>query len=285
MIDNDLLISGKLGKIDLNREHKEISLYTYWCRVALRKFETPNLKAHCHSFWEFHACLCGESVLEIDGRELILTVGKFLFIPPQKKHTIKYESDDFSKFIWGFSVADQTASCKLSEHYGNISPEETDSEVMNYISSILRFADSGGFGFYGMIKNNLYGIFVHLSRGILTEESSSFYDKTNHSEMKAITQYIRNNIASNLGIDDVSAQFLLSKKKIEQMCLKEYGMTFSALKRSLQTERIRELLANTDHSLDEISELTGFADRYSLGKFFKKHEGVPPAQFRASLKK
>lgn len=284
-MDNDLLLSKKLGKIDLNRDVETLSLYTYWCRVALRKFETPNLKEHCHSFWEFHACLCGESVLEVDGVEHTLTVGNFLFIPPQKKHTIKYESDDFSKFIWGFSVGDQAVSDKLAVHYDKVSPVETDSEITNSISSILRFADSGGFGFYSMIKNNLYGIFVQLSRNILTDENTENYDKTYHAEMEAIAQYISNNIASNVGIEDVSAQFLLSKKKIEQMCSKEYGMTFSALKRSLQTERIRELLANTECSLDKIAELTGFSDRYSLGKFFKKHEGVPPAQFRTSLKK
>jgi AraC-like DNA-binding protein len=57
-------------------------------------------------------------------------------------------------------------------------------------------------------------------------------------------------------------------------------MTVSALRRSLQFEEIKRLLHDTDLTFDEIAELCGFADRYTMGKFFRKYEGVPPGEFR-----
>ena len=52
-----------------------------------------------------------------------------------------------------------------------------------------------------------------------------------------------------------------------------------------QAERIRELLEDTELSMDQIAAMTGFADRYSMGKFFKKHEGTPPGNYRKALNK
>lgn len=42
----------------------------------------------------------------------------------------------------------------------------------------------------------------------------------------------------------------------------------------------REMLATTDTGIKEITDILGFNDQSSFGKFFKKHAGVSPTQFR-----
>lgn len=56
-----------------------------------------------------------------------------------------------------------------------------------------------------------------------------------------------------------------------------------ALRESLQMEKIRALLSETDMSLAAIAAEVGFADAFSLGRFFKRHEGLPPAAYRRAL--
>jgi AraC family transcriptional regulator of arabinose operon len=53
--------------------------------------------------------------------------------------------------------------------------------------------------------------------------------------------------------------------------------------RFLSQVRVREaarLLANTDYSLDEIAEQTGFPDRYYMSRVFKRILEDSPAHFR-----
>ncbi|MHB1309287.1 MAG: helix-turn-helix domain-containing protein [Limisphaerales bacterium] len=53
--------------------------------------------------------------------------------------------------------------------------------------------------------------------------------------------------------------------------------------RFLSQVRVREaanMLANTDRTLDEIAEVTGFPDRYYLSRVFKRLIGDSPARFR-----
>lgn len=69
------------------------------------------------------------------------------------------------------------------------------------------------------------------------------------------------------------------------MCKKEYNTTFSRMKRELQLEVIRELLQETNYSMEEIADITGFSDRYSMGKFFKKLEGSTPGEYRRGIRK
>ena len=49
------------------------------------------------------------------------------------------------------------------------------------------------------------------------------------------------------------------------------------------TEGVKRLLSEDENSLDEIAQRCGFSDGYSMSKFFKKHEGLPPGKYRKSL--
>ena len=60
-------------------------------------------------------------------------------------------------------------------------------------------------------------------------------------------------------------------------------MTVNQLKHNLQLEQIRQLLAETDSSLEEIAQASGFSDKYSMSKFFHKHEGMPPGKYRKAI--
>ena len=69
------------------------------------------------------------------------------------------------------------------------------------------------------------------------------------------------------------------------MLKKEYRKTFSQIKREMRAEVISELLRETDYTMEEIADATGFSDRYSMGKFFKKIEGETPGKYRRGTRK
>ena len=49
-------------------------------------------------------------------------------------------------------------------------------------------------------------------------------------------------------------------------------------------EKAKQLLEETEESLEKISELLGYSDAYAFGKAFKRYEGLSPIKFRNSIK-
>ena len=64
-----------------------------------------------------------------------------------------------------------------------------------------------------------------------------------------------------------------------------FKKTFGEIKRRVKVEAITSLLGETELTMEEIAEATGFADRYSMGKFFKKNAGATPGAYRKGVKK
>ena len=169
--------------------------------------------------------------------------------------------------------------------FGTPSIEDAPLQILSAIDSILENTEQRQYGFHSLIKSQLFSIFLSFVRRAGFQAQNQEYQKTHSEEMAQITEYIQGNLSEGLCAEDISAAFFMGKGHIERLCKSEYGMTFSELKRKLQTENIRTFLQETDLSMDEIAHRTGFSDRYSMGKFFKKAEGMPPVQYRKSFRK
>ena len=279
------MISGNLGKLDFNRSFNKVNLYTYWCRVAYAEFEKWTYKEHAHSFRELHLCIGGSARIVADGIEYTLTENTFLFLNPQTRHAFLSATEDYSEFVWGFCIeGNRELEEIISNKYKNTSVMNADSKVIHSISRILDNIEDVEFGYYDVIRNEIYHIFLILARkaGV---ENRYIYNKTQNKEISLIRKYIKENLPANTSLEDASLLFGISKRSIENMCRKEYNITFSQLKRDVRAEVIRQLLHDTDYTMEEIAEITGFCDRYSMGKFFKSIEGQSPVNYRKGTRK
>ncbi|GIX30179.1 MAG: hypothetical protein KatS3mg124_0651 [Porticoccaceae bacterium] len=65
-----------------------------------------------------------------------------------------------------------------------------------------------------------------------------------------------------------------------QKRLARAGRTYSDLVQSCRIRLARQLLAWTDHSLDEVAFRLGYAEQTSFGRAFKRHTGLTPREYR-----
>ena len=283
MDEKALLASRKLSALNLNVREEEIPLKHYWCRVAFQQVDRANMKPHRHSFFELHMCLEGTCDIAVDDVCLHLTPKMFLLLPPQKKHTILRQSEGFSKFVWGFAVREETISGELAAccEEGQLYPAED--RFLNGLQVILENSTGNEFEYHSVIKGQLYYLFVLLMRQMTGMKSMARFQKNTSMQFAEIRKYLSDNLPTNLSATDIAEQFYLSRKQLTRICSQESNMTITELKHSLQLERIRQMLAETDASLDEIAQAAGFADKYSMSKFFHKHEGMPPIKYRKSI--
>ena len=65
----------------------------------------------------------------------------------------------------------------------------------------------------------------------------------------------------------------------------EYGITVGNFIKRTQMEKAKQLIEETNISIDEIAEKVGYSDRFAFSKAFLSYEGMSPSKFRSSLKK
>ena len=122
---------------------------------------------------------------------------------------------------------------------------------------------------HSCIQSLLYNQLIHLRNDILPQK---------------IKEYILNNLQSPITVEHLCKEFFLSTKKLYTLFEQEFHLT---VKGFILKERIRlakKLLLNSDQSLTQISENTGFTDYSYFIRIFKKQTGLSPLKYRKNAR-
>ncbi len=98
-------------------------------------------------------------------------------------------------------------------------------------------------------------------------------------------KYISKNYLHKLTIQEIADHINISVSHLSRIFKQETSISLNKYITQIRIEKVRELLANTDLSIEEISNKTGFYDATYLCKSFKKHTGLSPNAFRNNIKK
>ena len=102
--------------------------------------------------------------------------------------------------------------------------------------------------------------------------------------MEAAVAYIRENLHRELSVQEICRGTGLAKTMLYDLFHKRFGCTVSGYINARRVERSMELLKNTDLSMEEISQRTGFSSASYYSKTFKKHTSLSPLQYRKQQK-
>ena len=92
--------------------------------------------------------------------------------------------------------------------------------------------------------------------------------------------YINQNFNRIISLDDLTHFAHVSKTTLIDLFKELYGTTPIRYLNNLRMEKARELLANSDLSIGEISELVGFQSIHYFSRSFKEREGCTPLCYR-----
>lgn len=268
----------RTSKLNLDLNIDGARLTTYWCRLHFRGREQFNGAEHRHSHFELHICLAGTCTIELDGNVIVLHEGRFICLPENYKHRILRESDDFIKFVWGFSITGDNKffsdECLTPAVVYNCPPA-----INTMIDAFLFCADGE------TKKVLLYAVLSSIKNTIKPVENDEGAADAGKARFDAIRRFVSDHIGYNLTVDTVCRQFFVGERQLNRICRENGGVGIGTLIRAERLERIKYLLKNTDMKLKEIAEKVGFGDEFAMSKSFKASEGISPSEFRADTKK
>ena len=123
------------------------------------------------------------------------------------------------------------------------------------------------------------GWFVSICRKIIVyrRESEQFKERYYDSIQKVIAENYRN---GDLDLSFVASQVGLSYSHLRKKFKEYFDSSFTDYVNRLRIASAKALLADSDATVEQVSEQSGFNSYQSFCRVFKKMEGITPGQYR-----
>ncbi len=115
--------------------------------------------------------------------------------------------------------------------------------------------------------------------GVATRQSTDVLAINEVNVAKAI-RFIRKHACEGINVEDVIKAVPQSRRQLENRFKKLIGRTPHEEIIRVQISRVKQLLVETNLTLEIIAERAGFAHVEYLSVVFKKKTGVPPSKYR-----
>ncbi len=119
--------------------------------------------------------------------------------------------------------------------------------------------------------------------GIVVRQSSDIIAVDDPVVAKAL-RWIRENAHLNIRVADVSSQVDMSRSTLERRMKRLLGRSPQEEISRVRLRMVKELLAETDLTLERIAHRTGFAHVQYMVELFRNRFGVTPGQYRKKVR-
>ncbi len=107
-----------------------------------------------------------------------------------------------------------------------------------------------------------------------------FIQIKNLALIEQIHSYILENISSPLSVDNICSKFFVNRQKLHTLFKKHFNDSVKHFILIKRLETAKDLLLNSDKSVEDIAYETGFSNYNYFIRVFRSTIGVPPLQFK-----
>lgn len=135
----------------------------------------------------------------------------------------------------------------------------------------------GEYGHKTELKALLYKLLHRVVRDLLMEDTAEL----GYRKIKASIVYIHENYTrADMHIADAAAVSNMSEVHFRRVFKDVFGTSPLAYVTQLRMKKAQELLIHTDYPVGQIAGMVGVYDEVYFSKFFRRHTGQSPNQFR-----
>ena len=104
------------------------------------------------------------------------------------------------------------------------------------------------------------------------------------SDFAAILSFLTKDLSAKITLQNICTEFYTNKRAIEKLFRENVEMSYYDYMTELKLGISIAMLFTPQSSISEIATETGFSTPQNFSKFFSKHIGFPPTEFRAVLR-
>ena len=276
-----------LNRVDfMSSAHHDEDLNNLWMNAACNENkDSLNLKLHNHTFFEMHVILSGNILYKFKDREITVKSGQVLINPPNKLHCIPTQSDDFAKLTIAFEAKEDSALCRSLCKRSRVAIDMGD-DLLDSLNFIIKRASDRTQCCGPLIKNRILGMIMLIAEPSMSRSdgsSSSNRDTLQDTRIMKAKKYVKDNQHIFLTCDEIARYCDLSPKQLGRLFFESTGITLLAYLHEQKISAAKIMIAESDELLESISRRLGFSSVNYFVKFFTKHAGITPGEFRRRL--
>lgn len=257
--------------------------------------EYPEKRAKQNAFFELVYVLSGTGKECINNNRLDYKAGDMFMLSPNDLHDFKIESTTELFFLrFNDIYLKSNGIVKDNVHRleyllynarqlpGSILKNESDKPLVKaMIESIIREQINRDNCWDKLTLALVNALVVIVARNIEKYLPEQFNEDKEDRALEMI-QYIQANIyhPELIKAEHISEKFGVSLSYISRYFKKQTGKTMQDYIAVYKTKLIENRLLYSNMRMGDIAEELGFADESHLNKFFRKHKGVNPTEFR-----
>lgn len=266
----------------------------------------PNTQLHTHQgAWELCVCLEGEMLITRDDRDLLLQTGQALFIRPGMEHCIS-TLQKTTVFVVSFTCSVNSSEYLMLLHDALLPVSGEFLALLDKVIAELRTtfqqrSDSlrlatftprihSPLGAEQMICCYLELMLLNLLREVTMEQgeivpSSQLQSALQIYLVKQVTAYIREHLGERLTADEIARHFHYSRARLSAICKNITGLGLNKLIGRERIEVAKELLAEQEKTVFQISDELGFTSPQYFSHKFTQVVGCPPSRYAAMVQR
>lgn len=255
--------------------------------------------------YEIICLMQGEIELMVDEEYYKVFPGDFIIIRPMQRHSIRSIGKDFVRqphVHFDLQEDEYSEMVYISfKDLKDINPTEYKffrkdilADICPNMPSVLRTARSKKISelLLGIIeekdKRMVYsdiqanGLFLQMLSMLLREaDQVGEHEKNAENDVAwKAQQYLTSNLNRNISLDELSEQIHVSKYYLSHKFKEIFGVSPKQYHMDSRIDYAKKMLTNTQDSIGNIAEKTGFENIYSFSRAFKKREHVSPSIYR-----
>lgn len=238
---------------------------------------------HVHKYYECHFIKNGEAIFRMPGSDITLSDGEMLIIPPQTSHFSLACSSAQEHHVFEFSL------CKTDESPKGIYKQlksAFDHAALNavkvseaLISSVKCFeeADACSTGEYlkctALLTNIIFGIYERIESEHIGVDL--FTAVNDFDTLLDVCISI-----ADMSAENIAETVACSKRNLSRKLKNQYGVSLSFLRDRQCVKTAMKLLEETNNTIEQVAQDSGFKSANAMRIKFKKYTGVTPTGYR-----
>ena len=220
----------------------------------------------------------GGAVFLHHGKEIILSGGEMILIPPFVRNEYRYI--DYAHAMWIHFTG--TAAEKIVRQY-DIEPfckyriSDT-THFFVYAEKIVKEFQLRKVGF----MNNCNGYLLHILTLVKRRIDAEFFSE-NHRAVPDLTlaiEEMQTDFSKNRNISEYAEMFNISVSYFIHLFTQQFGGSPYQYLLSIRISQAKYLLTETNMRINDIAKNIGYDDPFYFSRIFKKHIGVSPSAYR-----
>ncbi|PSR54285.1 AraC family transcriptional regulator [Adhaeribacter arboris] len=275
------------GKIDATQK-PEFYLNRFEKHLQEHAFIQP---AHKHDFFIILLVTQGTGTHTIDFKSYPVIPQTVFFLSPGQVHAWQL-SDESAGYILFFNRNFICTQPEQKEIYrfpffnGLLNkplvylPAEQLLPVTKTIENMEQEHRQHGFRWQDAVRNYLNILLIRLHRVYQMQQPDPETTINHHSLWQQLDNLIEQHFKQHQQISFYAEQLHLTDKQLNEACKSTFGKTTSALLQDRIILEASRLLIHSSLTITQIAAELGYFDNSYFGRFFKKHTGKTPEQFR-----